>query len=197
MSNNKGKTLLELARASIYDELGQDHEFITEAINNTGQEDTSWLQQKAACFITITRLGKLRGCIGTIEPHRSLLDDVKNNAKAAAFQDPRFSPLGVDELDTIEIEILLLSATQAMDFSDEDDALKQLQPGIDGLVFEYESYRSTFLPQVWKTLPMAKDFIAHLKQKAGLSTDFWSENIRLSRYTVSKWKESDFETNHD
>jgi len=197
MSNNIGKTLLELARASIYDELGQDHEFITEAINNTRQEDTSWLQQKAACFITITRQGKLRGCIGTIDPHRSLLDDVKNNAKAAAFHDPRFSPLGVDELDTIEIEISLLSATQAMDFSDEEDALKQLQPGIDGLVFEYERHRSTFLPQVWKTLPMAKDFIAHLKQKAGLSTDFWSEDVRLSRYTVSKWKESDFEANYD
>ena len=81
---------------------------------------------------------------------------------------------------------------QSMNFSSEQEALAQLQPGIDGIVFEYGSYRSTFLPQVWQQLPDSKEFIAQLKHKAGLSADFWADQVKLSRYSVSKWKESDF-----
>ena len=184
---NQGEILLPIARAAIAESLantqGKGHETI---------EDAPWLQQQAACFVTLTRHGQLRGCIGTLEAHRSLLDDVKSNAKAAAFKDTRFSPLTAEELKNTEIEISLLSAMQALNFTNEQEALKQLQPGIDGLVFELGRYRSTFLPQVWQQLPAIADFMEQLKQKAGLNPGFWSNEIKLSRYTVSKWKESDF-----
>lgn len=181
-SENKGEILLPIARASIADALG------TKLIVN---EDAIWLQDKAACFVTLTQQDELRGCIGTLEAHRSLLEDVKANARSAAFHDPRFSPLKSKELDYTEIEVSLLSATQPLGFTDEQDALAQLRPGIDGVVFEFGRYRSTFLPQVWEQLPDAKEFMAHLKHKAGLQPDFWADQVRLYRYTVSKWKERD------
>jgi AmmeMemoRadiSam system protein A len=183
MSSNKGEILLPIARASIAGVFGQ----VLEAT-----EDATWLQEQAACFVTLSQQGQLRGCVGSIEAHRSLLDDVKNNAIAAAFKDTRFSPLLSDEFDETDIEVSLLSATQALDFSNEQEALLQLQPGVDGVVFEYAHYRSTFLPQVWEQLPDVDVFMAHLKHKAGLTPDFWADQVKLSRYTVSKWKERDF-----
>lgn len=191
-STNKGNILLPIARSSISEALGQQHESIDDSIINA-----TWLQQKAACFVTLTQQEQLRGCIGTLEAHRPLLDDVRYNARAAAFQDPRFSPLTSEELGRTEIEISLLSPMQAMNFSDEQEALKQLQPGVDGLVFEFNRYRSTFLPQVWEQLPAVTDFITHLKQKAGLPADFWADDVKLYRYTVSKWKERDFKKQYE
>ncbi len=182
MSVNQGEILLPIARSSISEALGQPLE---------ATENAAWLQDKAACFVTLTQQQELRGCIGTLEAHRSLLEDVKSNARAAAFQDTRFTPLTAKELNLTEIEISLLSATQLIDFSNEQEALAQLRPGIDGVVFEYGSYRSTFLPQVWQQLPDTAEFVAHLKHKAGLSPDFWADEVKLSRYTVTKWREQD------
>lgn len=183
MSINQGAVLLPIARSSISYALGQVHE---------AAEDAAWLQENGACFITLTQEGQLRGCIGTLEARRSLLEDVKANAKAAAFHDPRFSPLASAELNYTEIEVSLLSPMQALNFTNEQEALAQLQPGMDGVVFEFGRYRSTFLPQVWEQLPATADFMAHLKHKAGLKPDFWADEVRLYRYTVSKWKERDF-----
>ncbi len=182
MPVNQGEILLPIARSAISETLGHSYE---------AAQDATWLQEEAACFVTLMQTGELRGCIGTLEAHRSLLEDVKNNAYAAAFRDTRFSPLTSEELDITEIEISLLSAMQPLEFLNERDALAQLQPGTDGVVFEFGHYRSTFLPQVWEQLPDTSDFIAHLKNKAGLATDFWSDDVRLSRYTVSKCKERD------
>ena len=80
---------------------------------------------------------------------------------------------------------------QALDFSNEQEAQSQLQPGVDGVVFEFGHYRSTFLPQVWEQLPDVDMFMSHLKHKAGLTPDFWADQVKLFRYTVSKWKERD------
>jgi AmmeMemoRadiSam system protein A len=143
-----------------------------------------------ASFVTLTQEGQLRGCIGSLHAYRPLLDDVKANAVAAALHDPRFAPLALEELDYTQIEISLLSALQAMKISGEDDAIAQLRPGIDGVVLEFGNYRSTFLPQVWEQLPGAEEFLAHLKRKAGLPARFWAAELKLSRYTVSKFKES-------
>lgn len=184
MSVNQGEILLPIARSSISEALGQPLE---------AAENAAWLQDKAACFVTLTQQQQLRGCIGTLEARRSLLEDVKSNARAAALQDTRFAPLTAKELNVTEIEISLLSAMQLIDFSNEQEALAQLRPGIDGVVFEYGSYRSTFLPQVWQQLPDTTEFIAHLKQKAGLSPDFWADEVKLSLYTVSKWQEREKE----
>ena len=184
MQADAGQTLLPIARAAIAQALGR-------ALD--AREDAPWLLEHGACFVTLTQDGELRGCIGSLQAHRPLLSDVKANAVAAAFRDPRFMPLGEHELDVTQVEISLLTPTEPMDFSDETHALSLLRPGIDGVVFEYGHYRSTFLPQVWEQLPDVRDFMAQLKRKAGLPADFWAAGVTLSRYGVSKWKESDFE----
>ncbi len=180
----KGKILLSIARAAISQALGLP------SVETT--EDADWLQEKAACFVTLSQHGELRGCIGTLEAQRSLLDDVKANAIAAALKDTRFPPLRSKELDETDIEVSLLSPMQALTFASEEEALAQLRPGIDGVVFSCGQYRSTFLPQVWQQLPDTTTFMAHLKQKAGLSPDFWAEDVKLYRYTVTKWTEEEF-----
>lgn len=182
-STDVGKTLLPIARAAISTALGRSLEVA---------EDAVWLQELGASFVTLTQGGELRGCIGTLEARRTLLADVKANALAAALHDPRFLPLVATELEHTEIEVSLLSPMQAMSFDSEAHALAQLQPGIDGVLFEFEHYRSTFLPQVWEQLPTATEFIAHLKHKAGLPPGFWAKGVRLHRYNVRKWKEKDF-----
>jgi len=181
-STNPGHTLLPIARGAITRALGRNH---------GASETAPWLLEPGACFVTLTQQGELRGCIGSLQAHRPLLTDVKANATAAAFRDPRFSPLAVRELEHTEIEVSLLSAMQPLTFDSEADALAQLQPGIDGVVFEFGARRSTFLPQVWEQLPDTQEFMARLKHKAGLPASFWDAQVRLQRYTVSKWKESD------
>jgi AmmeMemoRadiSam system protein A len=139
--------------------------------------------------VTLTRHGDLRGCIGSLEAHRPLREDIQANAQAAAFGDPRFPPLSEDELDTTQVEVSILSRPEPMHFRDEADFLTQLRPGIDGVILEYGWHRATFLPQVWEQLPEPRQFMANLKRKAGLASDFWSNEIRISRYGVEKFKE--------
>jgi AmmeMemoRadiSam system protein A len=180
--DEKGSTLLKLARSEIASRLGQE---VTPSSAQGG-----WLQEPGASFVTLTRRGELRGCIGSLEAHRPLVVDVRENAVAAAFRDPRFMPLSLAEFEDVRVEVSLLSPTEMIAVSDEASALAALRPHVDGVVFEYQHFRSTFLPQVWEQLPEPTEFLAHLKRKAGLSMDFWAESVRLSRYTVSKWKES-------
>ena len=122
--------------------------------------------------------------------HRSLLDDVKANAVVAALRDPRFKPLTLAEFELVQMEVSVLSSPQAMPVQDEADALAKLRPGIDGLIFVLGRQRSTFLPQVWAQLPKSADFLRQLKRKAGVAPDFWSDQVRLHRYTVGKWTEA-------
>ena len=175
-----GHVLLPIARAAIARELGRMHE---------AAEDADWLHQPGACFVTLNLDTRLRGCIGTLEAHRALIEDLKANARNAAFRDPRFKPLCAAELDRLTVEVSVLSALEAMVVQDEREALAQLRPGVDGLVFEYGHHRSTFLPQVWEDLNEPSEFLATLKQKAGLPPDFWEPEVKLARYTVSKWSE--------
>jgi AmmeMemoRadiSam system protein A len=183
----QGKILLPIARAAISCALGMPC---------TADESAPWLAEHGACFVTLTQHGQLRGCIGTLQACRPLLADVKSNAVSAALRDPRFPPLSAAELAITTIEISLLSPTQAMEFRGEADALAQLCPGADGVVFECGGYRSTFLPQVWESLAEPRQFMAHLKRKAGLPDDFWAEGVKLSRYTVTKWSEHPKEHRH-
>jgi uncharacterized protein len=175
-----GHILLPIARAAIARELGREH---------PAAEDAQWLRDYGACFVTLRQDGRLRGCIGTLKAHRPLLDDVKSNAHSAAFRDPRFAPLAPSELDSTRVEISLLSPLESIVCENEPYALAQLRPGVDGVVFEYGYHQSTFLPQVWEDLPDAAEFLATLKQKAGLPPDFWHAEVKLARYTVSKWSE--------
>lgn len=181
LDTDQGKTLLHLARAAIAGELG----FVSHDLPKTG-----WLSEPGATFVTLTLHGQLRGCIGSLEAHRPLVDDVRHNAVSAAFQDPRFAPLGKEEFADVLIEVSLLGKPELIRYSSEQDALAQLRPGKDGVIFEYGRYRSTFLPQVWQQLPQPQSFMAQLKRKAGLPADFWDEGVKLSRYSVSKYKEN-------
>ena len=177
---DKGQTLLHLARAVIAKELG----FIAHDLPRS-----DWLEEPGATFVTLTLNGQLRGCIGSLEAHRALIDDVRHNAVAAAFSDPRLDPLSKQEFADVLVDVSLLSKPEPIFFSSEQDALAQLHPGKDGVILEYGHHRATYLPQVWAQLTDPQTFIAHLKNKAGLPQDFWSNDIRLSRYTVQKWRE--------
>jgi len=180
LPQDAGPVLLALARAAIAAELG---------LNHAAREDLPWLREHGACFITLLEGETLRGCIGTLRAHRALGEDVKANAVAAAFRDPRFSPLAAAEFAAVALEISVLSALEPMTFADEPDALRQLRAGSDGVVLEYGHHSSTFLPQVWENFREPTEFLAHLKYKAGLPPDFWDREVKLSRYTVSKWRE--------
>lgn len=179
-SDDLGGKLLQMARASISTALGQPA---------WAPEDDVRLQAPGASFVTLTQRGTLRGCIGSLEAYRSLLEDIKANAVAAALHDTRFVPLRLAELAHTDIEVSVLSPMQAMHFDGEADALAQLRPGVDGVVFLHGTHRSTFLPQVWEQLRTPRTFMAQLKCKAGLSADFWSDDVLLQRYTVQKWHE--------
>lgn len=176
----RGDILLPLARAAIAREFD---------LHYAADKSGAWLHEPGACFVTLTQYGQLRGCIGSLEPRRALLHDVEANARAAAFSDPRFEPLSAAEFGETAIEISLLSPMQALTFTDEADALSQLRTGIDGIVLEYGHHRSTFLPQVWEQVTTPHEFLAHLKAKARLPASFWANDLKLHRYTVSKFKE--------
>ena len=142
------------------------------------------LCEKCATFVTLKKQGQLRGCIGMLEAIRPLAQDVAENAFSAAFKDPRFPPMKEDELDLIEIHLSILSRPEPVTFTSEQDLLAQVRPGIDGLILEEGSKRGTFLPSVWESLPDPRQFLRHLKQKAGLPADYWSSSLKVSRYTT-------------
>lgn len=181
-SAHLGATLLALARAAIEERLGLP----ARTVDTTAPQ----LNAPGASFVTLTRAGQLRGCIGSLEAHRRLIDDVRENARTAAFRDPRFAPVTAAEWPQLQVEVSLLTPARPLSFTDEADALRQLRPGIDGVILGAGSRRATFLPQVWEQLPSTAEFIAHLKQKAGLPADWWGPEARLAVYTVDKWKEA-------
>ena len=189
MSIEQGKILLPIARAAISRALNVPRT----ADESSADEAAPWLAEYGACFVTLTQYGELRGCIGSLQAHRPLLHDVKSNAVSAALRDPRFAPLSAAELDITEVEISLLSPVQAMDFHNEADALAQLRPNVDGVLLEYRNYRSTYLPQVWEHFEQPQQFLNSLKLKAGLPENFWAADVKLARYTVTKWREADFQ----
>ena len=173
-----GERLVELARDIIRQQLGGPH-----AVRPTGP----WFEQPAATFVTVTRRGRLHGCVGSMAPRRPLAEDVEHNALAAAFTDPRSEPFRAEWLGEMGVEVTLLSALEPMRFDDEAGALRQIVPGTDGLLLSYGESRGTFLPQVWESLPDPRDFLAELKIKAGLPPDFWAEGVELQRFRVQKW----------
>ena len=144
------------------------------------------LREPRATFVTLRLHGDLRGCIGVLEPIRPLIADVAQNAYAAAFRDPRFTPVLYHEVDQLSYHISVLSPPQLMTVTDEADLLRQIHPGVDGLILEAvdEGKRGTFLPSVWDTMRDPRVFVQQLKIKAGLPPEGWSPTWRVSRYTT-------------
>ena len=175
-----GGPLLALARGAIEQELGVRVE--PAAVPRD-------LDRIGASFVTLRSDADLRGCIGTVEAWRPLADDVRANAVAAAFRDPRFPPLRREELGCVAIEVSVLNPREPLHAGSEESVVASLRPGIDGVVLECGRHRATFLPQVWEHLAQPREFLRALKSKAGLAEEFWSDAMRVSRYTVEKFVE--------
>lgn len=142
------------------------------------------LKAPAATFVTLEINGRLRGCIGTLEARRGLAEDVNANAYAAAFTDPRFPPLDEGEEPAVDIHIARLQTPETLPCESEADLMGKLRPGVDGLILQNGYHRATFLPAVWADLPRPRDFLHHLKQKAGLPPDYWGPDLRFWRFAV-------------
>jgi AmmeMemoRadiSam system protein A len=178
-----GQALIRVARGAIGAELGfaAGDDVVHEGLTRPG-----------ATFVTLMKEGELRGCIGTLSPVRTLRADVAANAVAAAFRDPRFPPLAAFEFTATTVEVSMLSASEPIAFADEAHLLAQLRPGVDGVILEHGRHRATFLPQVWETLDQPREFFEALKHKAGLPAGFWHPRLNVSRYSVIKWKQTEF-----
>jgi AmmeMemoRadiSam system protein A len=180
----RGRLLLALARGAIAESLGLPAA--------APAQQLPWLREPGATFVTLKSEGRLRGCVGSIRARRPLGEDVRANARAAAFADPRFPPLTAPEWPDTRVEVSLLTPPEPLaPAPSEEAAAAALAPGVDGLVLEYQHYGATFLPQVWEQLREPAEFLAHLKHKAGLPRAFWSAEIRLLRYRVEKWAEEE------
>jgi AmmeMemoRadiSam system protein A len=178
-----GFALLAIARSSIGAQFG---------LGSIADASHPALGKPGATFVTLRLQGELRGCIGSVEPRRALGDDVRENAIASAFRDPRFAPLTRMEFGRTSIEVSLLSPAERIDVRDEEDLLAQVRPGVDGLVIAFGGHRATFLPQVWEMFTEPREFLVALKRKAGLPPEFWSTDMSVWRYGVTKWTDSEF-----
>ena len=181
LNNDDKQVLLDVAKSSIQHGLKKQCPLPVDL-----NEYSPLLNEFGASFVTLNLNHQLRGCIGTLEAFQPLVADVSKHAYAAAFTDPRFSPLTKEEFENLEIHISVLTKSIAIDFTNEEDLLRKVRPGIAGLILQEGPHRATFLPSVWEQLPAPADFLNHLKMKAGLSEHYWSRDVDVSRYqTIS------------
>jgi AmmeMemoRadiSam system protein A len=179
-----GKPLLQLARRSIKHGLatGKPVPVILDDFPGT-------LQQPGAAFVTLHKEQQLRGCIGNLNAHQPLVINVADNAFNAAFKDPRFPALAASELAVLKLEVSVLTPYELMDIDSEADLVELLQPHVDGIVLEEGYHHSTFLPSVWEQLPDKRQFLTHLKVKAGLPANYWSQSLKVFRYRTISYAE--------
>ncbi len=178
------RVLLTLARESIEYGLRRECPLPVAPSDYSGE-----LMAQRASFVTLHTQGSLRGCIGHLEAVQPLVQDVAENAFAAAFRDPRFPPFTRPELARLSIEISVLTPPQPLAVTSEEELLRIIEPGRDGLILEDGAARGTFLPSVWESLPDPRDFVRYLKQKAGLRPDHWSDRIQVQRYRTESFSE--------
>lgn len=145
------------------------------------------LRETGACFVSIYKQGEFRGCIGTLLAHRPLAEDANENGFSAAFNDPRFAPLTPTEWAHCQLHLSIIAEPQPLFVKDQQDLLNKLKPGVDGVILSAGNKRATFLPQVWEQLPDKQQFIAHLKQKAGLNADEWPVNLQIQLYQTQSF----------
>ena len=182
LNQTQRQTLRQVARDAIAHEL---YQYV--AMDVDPSQYSPPLCNDCATFVTLQTSGKLRGCIGTLEAQCSLVADVARNAAAAAFSDPRFPRLTRSEFESLEIHISILSPSVPIEFESESDLLGKIRPAEDGLTLIEQDHRGTFLPSVWEQIDNPKQFLQHLKLKAGLPADYWSKTIQVSRYTTESF----------
>jgi AmmeMemoRadiSam system protein A len=185
LSTEERQILLKLARQAI-----------ETAVNGQNlppldlQSQPAALREQGATFVTLTRDGELRGCVGALEPYQPLAEDVREHAIAAALQDYRFYPLQPDELPGIAIEISRLTLPEDFPYDTPQDLLKRLRPGVDGVTLFDGWRKATFLPQVWEKLPQPERFLDHLCDKMGAPPDLWRhKKLRVQTYQVEEFHE--------
>ena len=151
----------------------------------------SSLCEEGASFVTLTSHGKLRGCIGSLEPYESLAEDVREHAAGAALKDPRFPPVVEDELNGLQIEVSRLTRPVPLDYRDANDLLSKLRPHVDGVILRADSHRrATFLPQVWEKIPNPAEFLDNLCYKMGVEPDLWRrKHFDVLTYQVEEFHE--------
>ncbi|HRR20204.1 MAG TPA: AmmeMemoRadiSam system protein A [Desulfomonilia bacterium] len=187
ISEEQGKALVRIARKTIADYLGVPQEEREDEPESLSEDVTG---QKRGVFVTLHKHGQLRGCIGFLEARETVVDAVRHNAVNAAFHDPRFHPLRPSEIDDIDIEVSVLTEPKTLEYSDSDDLLSRLRPGVDGVIIRYGLHSATFLPQVWEQLPDGEDFLGQLCLKAGLPADAWkNRRIEVLTYQVQYFGE--------
>ncbi len=176
------KVLLALAKYSIDEEFSDEREIDKAAMIKEYPE----LQEKRAVFVTLNLDGHLRGCIGSLIPHRSLIDDIISNAKSAAFRDPRFPPLTLEEFEKIEMEISLLSIPYELEYKDVADLKAKIRVGIDGVILQHHNNQATFLPSVWEQVSNFEEFFSYLCKKAGLGSECLKAHPNIRLYQAKK-----------
>lgn len=184
LSADERQTLLDIARRSIEHGLRHEHRALSMDIDYPPA-----LAAPRASFVTLKIGNELRGCIGSLEPMRPLAQDVHENAYSAAFRDPRFQPLTTSEWPGLRLSLSILSLPEPLTANSEAELLLALRPGIDGVILEYGQRRGTFLPAVWESLNEPREFMRQLKLKTGLPADFWSDALRVYRYTATHIEE--------
>ena len=183
VGGNTGRYLLKLARTTIKNSLSETKESVEEA-------DDPSLGMNFGTFVTLKIDGKLRGCIGNIEPVKTLNQGIRDNALNAAFHDHRFSSLSMDELKKVHIGISILSAPKPLEYEDGEDLLGKLRPGVEGVILRLGKSGATFLPQVWDQLPDPELFMGQLCLKAGLSRNAWRDSQpEILIYQVQSFEE--------
>lgn len=176
------KPLLILARKTIESEFTDEKYEVPEEIKKKYSE-------QRACFVTLTKKGNLRGCIGSLEARQELWKDVQENAIHSAFDDPRFSPLNDSELNQIKIEISVLTKPEKLDYKNSEDLLKKLNSEM-GVIISLGYFSATYLPQVWEQIDNKEEFLSSLCMKAGLSSDEWKNGkLKVEIYRVEKIEE--------
>jgi AmmeMemoRadiSam system protein A len=185
LTSEEKQTLLSIARQSI--------ESAVKGEQSPKQDPallTPRLKEQGASFVTLTVRGELRGCIGALEPYQPLVDDVREHAIAAALQDPRFPPVGPNELNEINIEVSRLSVSYPLEYSTSEDLVQKLRPHVDGVILRDGMRRATFLPQVWEKIPNPAKFLDNLCYKMGAASDAWKrKHLEVLIYQVEEFHE--------
>lgn len=190
LTDGEKQTLLHLAREAM--EHGVRGKKLPSLDNST---ITPHLSEYGASFVTLSIHGELRGCIGALEAHQPLVDDVREHAIAAALEDPRFRPVDETELDRIKIEVSRLTAPHPLDYSSSADLLTKLRPHVDGVIIKNDYRRATFLPQVWEQIPDPEDFLDHLCAKMGAKPNLWlTTKLQVYVYQVEEFHEMDYDS---
>lgn len=187
ISTSEQQFLLTLSRSAL------EHIFKTgEELKPNDSDIPKMLKEKRATFVTLTKNGMLRGCIGKLLPQKELYKDVIENTYSAAFSDPRFPQLSRNELGNISIEISILDIPKKLEYKDSKDLVIKLQKEKVGVIIQHGLYSATFLPQVREELNTPEEFLSHLCQKAGLDADTWQkEKLEIQTYKVLKFSEEE------